>query len=80
MKKIVKFARQIETLNARYAKGHEGTLDFNFGYICALRRNKSVSKKDANVLLKVYANHENEDCRFAISNSGKLIDYFDLVF
>jgi hypothetical protein len=80
MKKIVKFARQIETLNVRYAKGYEGTLDFNFGYICALRRNKSLSKKDVNTLLRVYANQENTDRRFAISNSGKLIDNFDDIF
>ena len=74
MKKIVKFARQIETLNARYAKGYEGTLDFNFGYIRALRTNKLISTKEANALLKVYSNTNNGDERYWISNSGKLVD------
>jgi hypothetical protein len=77
MKKIVKFARQIEILNARYAKGYDGTLDFNFGYICALRTNKLVSTKEANVLLKVYSNEDNDDCRYSIGNSGMLIDADD---
>lgn len=75
MKKIVKFSRQIETLNARYAKGYEGTLDFNHGYISGLRYNKIISRKDSLTLMKVYANHKNENCRYAISKSGKLIDY-----
>lgn len=75
MKNLAKFSRQLETLNARYAKGYEGTLDFNFGYISALHYNKLISLKESNLLLKVYANPQNGDGRFAILNSGRFVDY-----
>ena len=72
---IVEVDKQIQTVNARYAKGYEGTLDFNFGYITALKAHKLISARDYENLLLVHASPKNEDCRYSISKSGKLIDY-----
>lgn len=62
MKKIVKFSRQIETLNARYALGYEETLDFNHGYISALRCNKIISRKDSLTLMKRFSDFNEDLC------------------
>jgi hypothetical protein len=73
--KIVDVSKKIETLNARHALGYESTLDFNHGFITALKINKLISVKDANALIKVYASVENGDCRYTILNTGELHDY-----
>ena len=75
-RKLEKYSKQIKAINHRKALGYERTLDFSYGYIEALIDNKFISRKEGNVLLKVYSNYENGDCRWIIEN-GKLMEYHE---
>jgi hypothetical protein len=70
--RIVKYRDQIEDMNKRKALGYENTLDFNFGYIACLFRNKLITRSEYNKLIKVFASVENNDGYWFIENDGEI--------
>jgi hypothetical protein len=58
LSKVKKYAKLIERNNAKLALGYESSLDFNYGYIVCLRQTKTITQKEANILMKMYASHE----------------------
>lgn len=70
---LEKYSQKIHKINNKLALGHEDTLSFNYGYVYALFQAKLIGRKQKDILIKVYASTENDNCRFYIED-GILID------
>jgi hypothetical protein len=73
MNNLQKIANEIKAQNDRKALGYESTLDFNFGYLSALRKHGVITNKEYNALKKVFLSRGDYECRYIIED-GKLVD------
>ena len=78
MKKIHKYEKQI-IQHERKALGYEDTMSFNYGYIASLLTNKLISRKEYNILIKVYT-ADNTNGLFYIGKNGNLAKEKELLF
>lgn len=75
--KIHKYEEQVKGLLTRKAPGHEYSLRMAEGYLDALVINKLITRKEYNILRKVYASEDNCDGEFYIKKDGSLGQYDD---
>ena len=76
MKNVHKYEKQI-VKHGRKALGYEDTMAFNYGYISALLTNELISRKEYNVLVKVYTEKNEGYDFFFIDRDGKVSDKYE---
>ncbi len=67
---IHNYEKQLSAISSKLALGYESDLDFSYGYLTALVKNECITRKEFNILFKVFC--KNEDGEFFIDQNGLL--------